>query len=168
MMCGWHKCHAHSRVRVAWSPGRGKSPDLRGILTWQGETSHGILTSGSETIEIFLTASYRLLNLPLLWYYPYSNEGSFLLFFDLSSVTFCWRTGSVLWGAGHKLTKCQNWFSWLFKHKHKHQGCLLYLLKWGSKGTDEWLKPEIPNTSRLYLLFLRVINKTVLTFFISN
>ncbi|CAB1460739.1 unnamed protein product [Pleuronectes platessa] len=39
------QCQAHSRDSVAWSPGQGKSPDLRGMLTWQGHTSHGILTS---------------------------------------------------------------------------------------------------------------------------
>lgn len=118
-MCGWHKWQAHSRVSVAWRLGRGKSPDLSGILTWQGDTSHGILTSGSETIEIFPTAPYRLLNLPLLWYYPYSNEGSFLLFFDLSSVTFCWWTGSVLWVVGHKLTKMSKLVSLAF-HSQTH------------------------------------------------
>lgn len=94
---------------------RGKSPDLRGKLTWQGDTSCGILTSGSDTIETFPTASYRLLNLPLLWYYPYSNEGSFLLFFDLSSVTFCWWTGSVLWVVGHKLTEMSKLVSLAFQ-----------------------------------------------------
>lgn len=66
MMCGWQQCQAHSRVSVAWSPGQGKSPDLRGILTWQGHTSNGILTSGSETIEIFPSASYTLFNLLLI------------------------------------------------------------------------------------------------------
>ncbi len=128
MMCGWHKCQAHSRVSVARRTGQGKSPDLRGILTWQGDTSHGILTSGSETIEIFPTASYRLLNLPLLWYYPYSNEGSFLLFFDLSSVTFCWWTGSVLWVVGHKLTEMSKLVSLAFQtNTHAHTPCLFAL-----------------------------------------
>lgn len=148
MMCSWHKCQAHSRVSVAYSPCWGKSPDLRGILTWQGDTSHGILTSGSETIEIFPTASYRLLNLPLLWYYPYSNEGSFLLFFDLSSVTFCWWTGSVLWVVGHKLTEMSKTGFLGFSNTntrthtqtqiHTMPVCIISL----SKETAEWLKPN--------------------------
>lgn len=57
MICGWHKCQAHFSVSMAWSPGRGKSPDLTGILNWQGHISRGILTSGSETMETFPTAS---------------------------------------------------------------------------------------------------------------
>ncbi len=128
-MCRWHKCQAHSRVTVVWSPGRGKSPDLRGKLTWQGETSHGILTSGSETKGISPPASYRLLNLPLLWYYPYSNEGSLLLFFDLSAVTFCWWTGSVLWVVGHKLTKMSELVSLAFQtHMHTRTHTLTWCL----------------------------------------
>lgn len=143
--CVADKCQSHSRVSVALSPGQGKSPDLRGMLTWQGHTSHGILTSGSETMEISPTASYRLLNLPLLWYYPYSNEGSFLLFFDLSSLTFCWWTGSVLWVVGHKLTKMSKLVSFGFSNTTQaHHACLLYLLKWGNNETDEWLKSERP------------------------
>lgn len=111
---------ASPTLESAWpgAQGRAKSPDLSGILTWQGDTSHGILTSGSETMEIFPTASYRLLNLPLGWYYPYSNEGSFLLFFDLSPVTFCWWTGSVPWVVGHKLTKMSKLAPWLLRPKH--------------------------------------------------
>lgn len=142
MMCGWQQCQAHSRVSVAWSPGQGKSPDLRGILTWQGHTSNGILTSGSETIEIFPTASYTLLNL-LLLYYPYSNEGSFLLFFDLSSVTFCWWTGSVLWVVGHKLTKMSKLVSLLLKHKHTHIAPVCFISWNDAAVADKWLKQTL-------------------------
>ena len=138
MMCSWHKCQAHSRVSVAWSPGRGKSYDLRGILTWQGDTSRGILTSSSETIEISPTASYRLLNLPLLWYYPYSNEGSFLLFFDLSSMTFCWWTGSVLWAVGHKLTEMSKLVSSAFQ-THTHTPCLFAFSLEMRHQKDRWV-----------------------------
>lgn len=137
MMCGWQQCQAHTRVSVAWSPGQGKSPDLRGILTWQGHTSNGILTSGSEAIEIFPTASYTHFNL-LLLYYPHSNEGSFLLFFDLSSVTFCWWTGSVPWVVGHKLTENVKTGVLAFK-THTHIAPV-YLIAWNNAAVDDWYR----------------------------
>lgn len=73
-----------------------------------------------------------LLNLPALRHYPYSNEGSLLLFFDLSPLTCSWWTGSVVWTVGHKLTEMSKLISLAFQTQtrrhsgaHTHNDCLL-------------------------------------------
>lgn len=81
-----------------------------------------------------------LLNLPPLRHYPHSNEGSLLLFFDLSPLTCSWWTGSVVWTVGHKLTEMSKLISLAFQ-RQTHAGTRLARTRTMTVCSDCWNEP---------------------------
>lgn len=119
MMCGWHKCQAHFRLGVARSPTPGQKPRpprqaelAGGHLSWHFDIR--FRDNGNVCDRILKTSS--------------TCHGYDIILIQMKVHCFCFLIcprWHILDGLGQSCEqwvtswqKCQNWFPWLFKHKH--------------------------------------------------